>query len=36
MEKYTYHDVNRRGTIKRIEYLTTNQEGESREKYANM
>ena len=36
MEKYTYHDVNRRGTIKRIEYLTTNQEGESREKYANL
>lgn len=36
MEKYTYRDVNRRGTIKRIEYLTTNQEGESREKYANL
>lgn len=36
MEKYTYHDVNMRGSIKRIEYLTTNQEGDSKEKYANV
>ena len=36
LNKYTYHDVNRRGTIKRIDYLTTNQNGESREKYANV
>lgn len=36
MEKYTYHDVNRRGTISRIEYLTTNREGEVRGKYANV
>jgi endo-1,4-beta-xylanase len=36
MEKYKYHDVNMRGTIKRIDYLTTNQQGETREKYANI
>jgi endo-1,4-beta-xylanase len=36
MEKYSYHDVNMRGTIKRIHYLTTNQQGETREKYANI
>jgi endo-1,4-beta-xylanase len=36
MEKYQYHDVNMRGSIKRINYLTTNQQGEAREKYANI
>ncbi len=36
MEKYKYHDVNQRGTIKSIYYHTTNQQGEIREKYANV
>ena len=36
MEQYQYHDVNRRGTIKNIRYVTTNQQGEAREKYANI
>ncbi|MCU6746138.1 alpha/beta hydrolase-fold protein [Faecalicatena acetigenes] len=36
MEKYTYHDVNRRGTITKITYTTTNEAGELREKYANI
>lgn len=36
MEKYKYHDVNMRGTIKCIHYLTTNKQGETREKYANI
>lgn len=36
MEKYTYHDVNKRGTIKQITYITKNQQGEDREKYANI
>lgn len=36
MEKYTYHDVNHRGTIRRLSYSTTNQQGEVREKYANI
>lgn len=36
MEKYKYHDVNMRGTIKCIQYLTTNKQRETREKYANI
>lgn len=36
MEKYQYHDVNHRGKIKYIPYITTNQQGEMREKYANV
>lgn len=36
MEKYTYHDVNHRGIIKRLPYNTTNRQGETREKYANI
>lgn len=36
MEKYKYHDVNRRGTIKNLSYISTNKEGETGEKYANI
>lgn len=33
---YTYHDVHFRGTIQRVNYQTTNPEGEIRDKYANV
>ncbi len=36
LKKYTYHDVDRRGTIDRVRYMTHNPEGEPREKYANI
>lgn len=36
MEKYTYHDVNYRGTIRQLSYETTNQQGGVRKKYANI
>lgn len=36
MKTYTYHDVNFRGTITQVFYNTTNAQGESREKYANV
>jgi len=36
MEKYKYHDVNMRGTIMSIHYITTNIQAETREKYANV
>lgn len=36
MKHYEYHDVNFRGTISRVRYTTTNQAGETREKYANI
>lgn len=36
MEKYGYHDVNMRGSIKQLHYVTTNMQGETREKYANI
>ena len=36
VKKYQYHDVNFRGRIDRVEYETTNPEGESRKKYANV
>lgn len=36
MRKYEYHDVNFRGRIDRVEYQTTNPEGETRDKYANV
>ncbi len=36
MNKYKYHDVNMRGTIEKITYMTTNREGEPRDKYANV
>jgi enterochelin esterase-like enzyme len=34
MKKYEYHDVNFRGTIEKITYMTTNRAGEPRDKYA--
>src|SRR5690606_23172539 len=34
--KYEYHDVNMRGTIEKITYMTTNRDGEPRDKYANV
>jgi enterochelin esterase-like enzyme len=36
MKKYEYHDVNLRGTIEKVTYMTTNQDGEPRDKYANV
>lgn len=36
MNKYDYHDVNMRGTIEKITYMTTNRDGELRDKYANV
>lgn len=36
MKQYQYHDVNFRGTIERVTYRTTNPEGETRVKYANV
>lgn len=36
MRQYQYHDVNFRGTIERVDYWTTNPEGELRDKYANV
>lgn len=36
MKEYQYHDVHFRGTIERVIYMTTNPEGEPREKYANI
>lgn len=36
LKKYQYHDVNFRGTIDRVVYMTTNPAGELREKYANV
>lgn len=36
MKKYEYHDVNMRGTIEKITYMTTNWDGEPRDKYANV
>lgn len=36
MEKYKYHDVNMRGRINCIDYTTRNQQGDPREKYANI
>ena len=36
MKKYQYHDVHFRGTIERVTYMTTNPEGEPRDKYANV
>lgn len=36
MKKYEYHDVNFRGTVERVRYMTTNPAGERREKYANV
>lgn len=36
MKEYTYHDVNYRGTITRVDYTTTNTEGAVRAKYANI
>lgn len=36
MKKYQYHDVHFRGTIDRVAYMTTNPEGEPRDKYANV
>ncbi len=36
MEKYTYHDVNMRGSIQVITYQTKNRDNEVREKYANV
>jgi endo-1,4-beta-xylanase len=36
MEKYKYHDVNKRGTIRKLHYVTTNVLGEARKKYANI
>ena len=34
MKKYQYHDVNFRGSIEKVCYMTTNREGEPRDKYA--
>lgn len=36
MNKYKYHDVNMRGTIEKVTYMTTNRDGEPRDKYANV
>ncbi len=36
MEKYTYHDVDFRGRVERVEYTTTDQAGKSVGKYANV
>ncbi len=36
MKKYEYHDVNMRGTIEKVTYMTTNRDGELRDKYANV
>lgn len=36
MKQYLYHDVHFRGTIDRVNYMTTNPEGEARSKYANV
>lgn len=36
MRFYEYHDVHFRGTIERVTYMTTNPEGEPRDKYANV
>lgn len=36
MKKYKYHDVNMRGTIDKVTYMTTNRDGELRGKYANV
>ena len=36
MKRYEYHDVNFRGTIEKITYMTTNRDGEPRDKYANV
>lgn len=36
MKKYEYHDVNMRGTIEKITYMTTNRDGQLRDKYANV
>ncbi len=36
MNKYQYHDVNYRGTIQKLHYITTNMQGEIRNKYANI
>ncbi len=36
MKKHEYRDVNFRGTLERITYVTTNREGEPRDKYANV
>lgn len=36
MKEYTYHDVNLRGTITRVNYTTTNSDGVERDKYANI
>ena len=33
MKEYTYHDVNLRGTIERVEYRAVNRNGEARDKY---
>ena len=34
MKVYEYHDVNFRGTIEKVTYMTTNKDGEARDKYA--
>ena len=34
MKKYQYHDVNFRGSIEKVCYMTTNRAGEPRDKYA--
>lgn len=36
MKKYKYHDVNMRGTIDKVTYMTTNRDGELRDKYADV
>jgi endo-1,4-beta-xylanase len=36
MKKYEYHDVNTRGTIEKVTYMTTNRDGELRDKYAHV
>lgn len=36
MKRYEYHDVNFRGTIEKVIYMTTNRDGEPRDKYANV
>lgn len=36
MKTYIYHDVSRRGTVTRVDYVTTNEQGEGRPKYANI
>lgn len=36
MKYYQYHDVHFRGTIQRVDYTTTDSQGETRAKYANV